>query len=59
MVYGIKYQLLPNTLPDPDMNWLGIPGGNQLLVRNPLPHNIVCAAGKSFESDKTAVWWLR
>ena len=46
MVYGIKYQLLPNTSPDPDMNWLGIPGGNQLLVRNPLPHNIVCAAGK-------------
>ena len=53
MVYGIKYQLLPNTTPDPDMNWLGIPGGNQ-LVRNPLPINIVCAAGKSFESDKTA-----
>ena len=46
MVYGIKYQLLPNTSPDPDINCLGIPGGNQLLVRNLLPHNIVCAAGK-------------
>ena len=57
MVYGTKYQLLPNTSPDPNMNCLGIPGGNQ-LVRNPLPINIVCAAGKYFESDKTAQWWL-
>ena len=32
MVYGIKYHLLPNTSPDPDMNWLGIPGGIRCLT---------------------------
>ena len=57
MNWLIPNTTIPNTSPDPDMNCSGIPGGNQLLVRNALSHNIVCAAGKLIWKSK--IFWNR